>query len=89
MFLSANLSHSEAQYGTLGLGGINVVMAIVSLILIERLGRRTLHLYGLGVGFIALALLSASFILKVLFVVIVFYCHCQIITNKAEYISRF
>lgn len=55
-----------AQYAALMLGGINFIMSTVSLVLVERLGRRTLHLYGLALGFISLTLLSAFLILKVL-----------------------
>lgn len=30
------------------MGSINVLMTLVSLVLVERAGRRTLHLFGLG-----------------------------------------
>ncbi|XP_054709972.1 solute carrier family 2, facilitated glucose transporter member 1-like [Uloborus diversus] len=48
IFLSAGLSRDSALNATLGLGIINVLMTLISLALIERAGRRTLHLVGLG-----------------------------------------
>lgn len=48
IFKSAGLSESEAQYATLGMGGMNVLMTFVSLALIEIAGRKTLMLAGLG-----------------------------------------
>ena len=65
IFISANLSNSNAQYATIGLGGILIGMTFVSLVLIERLGRRTLHLHGLLGMFVCMALLTASYLLEV------------------------
>ncbi|XP_015917703.1 solute carrier family 2, facilitated glucose transporter member 1 [Parasteatoda tepidariorum] len=48
IFLSAGLTAEKALNATLGMGSINVVMTIVSLVLIERAGRRTLLLTGLA-----------------------------------------
>ncbi|UYV66331.1 SLC2A4 [Cordylochernes scorpioides] len=53
IFQSAGLSSQTALYATLATGSINVAMTFVSLVLVERLGRRTLHLTGLG-GMMAL-----------------------------------
>ncbi|XP_028984849.1 solute carrier family 2, facilitated glucose transporter member 3 [Betta splendens] len=39
---------SEPIYATIGTGVINTVFTVVSLFLVERAGRRTLHLIGLG-----------------------------------------
>jgi len=47
IFKSAGLESETAQYATLGMGGMNVLMTIISLILIERAGRKTLMLVGL------------------------------------------
>ncbi|XP_067950914.1 facilitated glucose transporter protein 1-like [Watersipora subatra] len=66
IFLGAGLTHDAAQYATLSLGGINIIMTLVSLVLVERLGRRTLHLYGMGGGFISLALLSTFLLFQAL-----------------------
>lgn len=48
IFLSAGLSDEDALNATLGMGSINVLMTLVSLVLVERAGRRTLHLFGLA-----------------------------------------
>lgn len=48
IFRSAGLTDEVATQATLGIGAVNVLMTIVSLVLIEKAGRRTLHLVGLG-----------------------------------------
>ncbi|XP_026465184.1 LOW QUALITY PROTEIN: solute carrier family 2, facilitated glucose transporter member 3-like [Ctenocephalides felis] len=49
VFRSAGLREGEqARYATLGMGTINVLATIVSLFLVEKLGRRILLLAGLG-----------------------------------------
>jgi len=47
IFGLANLSTSESQSATLGMGSMNVLMTFVSLVLIEKAGRKTLMLIGL------------------------------------------
>merc|ERR1712018_810626 len=49
IFKDAGLSTQDAQSATLGMGGMNVAMTIISLILIEKAGRKTLMLSGLTV----------------------------------------
>jgi len=49
IFTSAGLSEKDAQSATLGMGGMNVAMTFVSLVLIEKAGRKTLMLIGLSV----------------------------------------
>ncbi|XP_030043094.1 solute carrier family 2, facilitated glucose transporter member 3 [Microcaecilia unicolor] len=46
IFRDANVK--EPIYATIGAGIVNVVFTVVSLFLVERAGRRTLHLVGLG-----------------------------------------
>ncbi|XP_023955169.2 solute carrier family 2, facilitated glucose transporter member 1 isoform X1 [Bicyclus anynana] len=46
IFSSAGLSESQSQYATLGMGAMNVVMTVVSLLLVEKAGRKTLLLTG-------------------------------------------
>jgi len=41
-----------AKYSTIGVGIVMVAMTLVSIMLMDRTGRRTLHLYGLGGMFI-------------------------------------
>ncbi|XP_054160487.1 solute carrier family 2, facilitated glucose transporter member 1-like isoform X2 [Oppia nitens] len=48
IFEKAGLNKSAALYATLGIGVINVLMTIVSLVLVEKSGRKTLLLTGLG-----------------------------------------
>ncbi|RWS05689.1 solute carrier family 2: facilitated glucose transporter member 1-like isoform X3 [Dinothrombium tinctorium] len=48
IFEKAGLVKKEALYSTMGMGVINVAMTLVSLILVDRCGRRTLHLFGLA-----------------------------------------
>merc|ERR1712024_381864 len=49
IFKDAGLDDSQAQSATLGMGAMNVAMTIISLILIEKAGRKTLMLSGLSV----------------------------------------
>ena len=49
IFEEAGLSSQSAQSATLGMGGMNVAMTFVSLVLIEKAGRKTLMLSGLGI----------------------------------------
>ncbi|CAK1592117.1 unnamed protein product [Parnassius mnemosyne] len=46
IFMKANLNESQSQYATLGMGAMNVVMTVISLVLVEIAGRKTLLLTG-------------------------------------------
>lgn len=52
IFQSANLSESQSQYATLGMGAMNVVMTVISLLLVEIAGRKTLLLIGFSGMFV-------------------------------------
>jgi MFS transporter, SP family, solute carrier family 2 (facilitated glucose transporter), member 1 len=65
IFTSAGLGTETAQYATLGMGGMNVLMTIISLILIERAGRKTLMLVGLIGMLIDVILLTICLYFKV------------------------
>lgn len=53
----SNLSDVHAQYATLAMGVVNVAMTVVSLILVEKAGRKTLLLTGfIGMFVVALFL---------------------------------
>lgn len=52
IFTSAGLKEEVAKYSTIGVGVVMVAMSLVSIMLMDRTGRRTLHLYGLGGMFI-------------------------------------
>lgn len=57
IFQDAGLSDSDSRYATVGMGGINVLMTIISLVLVEKAGRRTLLLTGLaGMAVVAMIL---------------------------------
>jgi len=47
-FQSAGLDESTSQYATLGVGAILVTMTFITIPLMDRLGRRVLHLTGLA-----------------------------------------
>ncbi|XP_035219475.1 solute carrier family 2, facilitated glucose transporter member 1-like isoform X1 [Stegodyphus dumicola] len=56
IFMNAGLPKETAVYATLGMGTINVLMTIVSMVLVEKAGRRTLHMFGLA-GMMIISLL--------------------------------
>ena len=47
-FIGAGVDPENAQYATLGVGAILVTMTLVTMPLMDRLGRRTLHFVGLA-----------------------------------------
>ena len=47
-FKSSGVAESDAPYATLGVGAIMVFMTLVTIPLMDRLGRRTLHIAGLA-----------------------------------------
>uniref|UniRef100_A0A3B4AP19 Major facilitator superfamily (MFS) profile domain-containing protein n=1 Tax=Periophthalmus magnuspinnatus TaxID=409849 RepID=A0A3B4AP19_9GOBI len=51
-------------YATIGAGIVNVIFTIVSLFLVEKAGRRTLHLLGLGGMAVSALLMTISLLLK-------------------------
>lgn len=53
IFKSAGLVGENAQFSTVGVGVVMVVMTLISIPLMETLGRRSLHLSGLGGMFFA------------------------------------
>ena len=65
IFLSAGLTTETAQYATLGMGCINVGMTFVSLVLIEKAGRKTLMIAGLAIMFVSTTVLMIALIFSV------------------------
>lgn len=65
IFLSAEVPEDYAVYATMGVGTIMVLMTLVSIPLMDKLGRRTLHLYGLAGMFLASIFLTISLLVKV------------------------
>jgi len=60
IFGNAGLDAQASQSATLGMGAMNVAMTFVSLVLIEKAGRKTLMVIGLCIMFIMTTLLLAS-----------------------------
>ncbi|KAJ8706585.1 hypothetical protein PYW07_012663 [Mythimna separata] len=52
IFTRVKLTTSQSQYATLGMGAMNVVMTVISLLLVERAGRKTLLLSGFAGMFV-------------------------------------
>ena len=65
VFKSAGLDNTQAKYATSAVGGCMVFMTLVSIPLMDRAGRRTLHLWGLGGMFITSIFLTISLLVKV------------------------
>lgn len=58
--MSAGLDDTTAQYATIGIGVVNVLMTIVSVCLVEIYGRKTLLLIGFGGMAIVTLMLSMA-----------------------------
>ncbi|XP_015833452.1 glucose transporter type 1 isoform X4 [Tribolium castaneum] len=67
LFVSSGLTEESAKFATIGIGAIMVVMTLVSIPLMDKTGRRTLHLYGLGGMFIFSIFITISFLIKEFF----------------------
>jgi len=65
IFTSAGVSEDHAVFATMGVGLIMVIMTLISIPLMDSLGRRTLHLYGLAGMFLASIFLTISLLVKV------------------------
>lgn len=46
IFTLAQLDERNAQFATLGMGAVNVLMTVVSMFIVEKAGRKTLLLIG-------------------------------------------
>ncbi|KAK2586883.1 hypothetical protein KPH14_009820 [Odynerus spinipes] len=62
IFMSAHFTKTAAQNATMGVGAMNVLMTVVSLILVEKAGRKTLLLVGFGGMFVVTTLLTICLI---------------------------
>ena len=65
LFITTGLSETHAKYATIGIGAVMVIMTLISIPLMDKSGRRTLHLYGLGGMFIFSIFITISFLVKV------------------------
>jgi len=64
IFESAGLDEKSSEWATLGMGAMNVAMTFVSLVAIEKAGRKTLMIAGLTGMFTMTTLLLISLLLK-------------------------
>nr|CAH7753756.1 unnamed protein product [Callosobruchus chinensis] len=64
LFVSSGLPAESAKFATIGIGCIMFIMTLISIPLMDRMGRRTLHLYGLGGMFIFSIFITISFLIK-------------------------
>ncbi|CAG9120134.1 unnamed protein product [Plutella xylostella] len=74
IFYEAGLSQSTAQYATLGMGAMNVLMTVISLVLVEIAGRKTLLL----IGFVGMLLCTVALTVASLFTSIVWVSYVSI-----------
>lgn len=65
LFVQAGLTDELAQCANVGVGVVMVLMTLVSIPLMDRTGRRTLHLYGLGGMFIFSIFITISLLVSV------------------------
>mgnify|MGYP001803930644 CR=1 FL=1 len=65
IFKSVGLVETDAQYATLGTSGAIVVMTIVSVLFMDRIGRRPLHLGGLSGCLLSMIMITVAFFLQV------------------------
>ncbi|ESO81904.1 hypothetical protein LOTGIDRAFT_198401 [Lottia gigantea] len=63
-FQDAGLDTNTAIHATSGVGAVMVVMTIVTIPLMDKVGRRTLHLAGLGGMFVSSILITVTLSLK-------------------------
>nr|AKN21399.1 slc2a-5 [Schmidtea mediterranea] len=64
IFEKANFTSTNANYATIGVGSTNLLITFLSVILVDKLGRKTLHLIGLSGMFIFEIFLSICLILS-------------------------
>lgn len=73
LFITAGLAENVAKFVTIGIGVIMVNMTLVTMPLMDKTGRRTLHLYGLGGMFIFSIFITISLLITVS------YCKIQLL----------
>ena len=64
LFQMAGIPYDTSQFVTIGVGGISFIMTMVSLFLIDKLGRRTLFLFGSIGQIVCLVVMTISLNLK-------------------------
>lgn len=66
LFTSAGISDDLAAHATSGIGAIMVVMTLITIPLMDRIGRRSLHLTGLAGMFVFSILITITLSLTVI-----------------------
>ncbi|KAM4819670.1 solute carrier family 2, facilitated glucose transporter member 3 isoform 2-T4 [Thomomys bottae] len=74
---------SQPIYATIGAGVVNTIFTVVSLFLVERAGRRTLHMIGLGGMAACSVVMTISLLLKDKFDAMSFICIAAILIYVA------
>lgn len=64
IYEQAGLNENESLYATIAMGTMNVLMTVVSLVLVEKAGRKTLMLIGLSGMLIDTILLTICLVLQ-------------------------
>lgn len=85
IFMSAGLNEENASYATMGMGFINVLMTIVSLVLVERAGRKTLLL----VGFCGMTIDTVLLTIAMVFAVSIFSSYNTLKELNVKYLNVF
>lgn len=65
LFIDSGIPEDLSRFATLGVGAVMVAMTLISIPLMDRKGRRSLHLAGLGGMFIFSIFITISFLIKV------------------------
>ncbi|XP_042129990.1 solute carrier family 2, facilitated glucose transporter member 3 isoform X1 [Peromyscus maniculatus bairdii] len=73
----------EPIYATIGAGVVNTIFTVVSLFLVERAGRRTLHMIGLGGMAVCSVFMTISLLLKDKYEAMSFVCIVAILVYVA------
>ncbi|GAB6021944.1 Solute carrier 2, facilitated glucose transporter member 1 [Chamberlinius hualienensis] len=66
LFITSGLNDESARLATIGVGSVMVFMTIASIPMMDRAGRRTLMLYGLGGMFIFSIFITISLLVKIM-----------------------
>ncbi|PAA73405.1 hypothetical protein BOX15_Mlig028790g4, partial [Macrostomum lignano] len=74
IFLSANMTQKTATYATIGIGCVNVLVTFVSAAIVDKAGRRTLHMCGLAGMCLSAGALTVSLVLHHNFQPVVYSC---------------
>lgn len=65
IFTNTGLNEEIAQFATIGVGAVMVVITLVSIPLMDRAGRRTLMLWGIGGMFVTSIFFTISLLVQV------------------------